>query len=98
MTPVLTVTPRTEPEAPGSGMTRRLSPNTVSRPSSQSSLSMSKASVREAFVKSVTWSPPPLSRHASHESMVPKQTPPSAMRRGRLSSWRVSQSAFVPLK
>jgi len=36
--------------------------------------------------------------HASHESMVPKQTSPLAMRRGSLSSWRVSHKAFVPLK
>ena len=63
-----------------SGSIERGMSNRSSSSSSQSRVWMSKSIVREAFEASVMWSRPPESRHASHESTVPKQSSPRSAR------------------
>ena len=59
---------------------------------------MSKPSVRDALVASVTCAAPPDSLYASQESIVPNITSPAATREASAGSLRISHSAFVPLK
>ena len=45
---------------------------------------MSYRAVRDALVASVRWQRPPVSRHMSHESTVPKASSPA---RARATPW-----------
>ena len=55
----------------------------------------SASRVREALVRSVPWTRPPVSRHSRNESMVPHASFPASARRRQLASWSSSQRNFV---
>ncbi len=86
-TPRISATPNSATESTISGSNSRSTPNSASSSSSQSSVASEQSSVREAFVRSVRWAAPDVSRQTSHESTVPNASPLCGRSRSSHSSF-----------
>ena len=86
------VVPSRPLEGPTSGSVDIGTPNRSASSSSQASRPMSKSRVRQALVGSVAWTAPPVSRHSSQLSTVPKARSGRLRRRPR----RAARPAWWP--
>ena len=76
VTPSSSASPTTSEERTSRGSSTGSTPNSSSSSAAQSRVSRSRSIVRDAFVRSVACTRPPVSFQTSHESTVPKASSP----------------------